>query len=216
MTSIILADDHPIVRRGLRAVLEAEKGFTLLGEAGDGLEAMRMLESLQPDILIADLMMPGLTGLEVTRQTKQRFPQTKVIILSMHATESYVLEALRNGANGYVLKDAAADELVRAIREVLTGRRYLSSQLSERAIESYIERAEAAVVDSYDSLTTREREVLQLAAEGLTNTEIADRLFISPRTAETHRANLMKKLNLSNHTELIRYAIRRGVLPLEE
>lgn len=216
MTSIVLADDHPIVRRGLRAVLEAEKGFTLLGEAGDGLEAMRMLESLQPDILIADLMMPGLTGLEVTRQTKQRFPQTKVIILSMHATESYVLEALRNGANGYVLKDAAADELVRAIREVLTGRRYLSSQLSERAIESYIERAEAAVVDSYDSLTTREREVLQLAAEGLTNTEIAERLFISPRTAETHRANLMKKLNLSNHTELIRYAIRRGVLPLEE
>ncbi len=216
MTKIILADDHPIVRRGLRAVLEAEKGFTLIAEAGDGLEAVRMVENLQPDILIADMMMPGLTGLEVTRQVKHRVPNTKVIILSMHATESYVLEALRNGANGYVLKDSAAEELIRAILEVLDGRRFLSSQLSERAISSYIEKAESSAVDSYDSLTTREREVLKLAAEGSTNNEIAERLFISPRTAETHRANLMKKLNLSNHTELIRYAIRRGVLPLDE
>ena len=216
MTKIVLADDHPIVRRGLRAVLEAEKGFTLLGEAGDGLEAVRLVESLLPDILIADLMMPGLTGLEVTRQVKQRVPQTKVIILSMHASESYVLEALRNGANGYVLKDTAADELVRAIREVLQGHRYLSSQLSERAIESYVLKAESSAVDSYDSLTTREREVLQLAAEGFTNVEIAERLYISPRTAESHRANLLKKLHLSNHTELIRYAIRRGLLSLDE
>lgn len=216
MVKIILADDHPIVRRGLRAVLEAEKGFTLIAEAGDGLEAVRMVENLEPDILIADMMMPGLTGLEVTRQVKHRVPNTKVIILSMHATESYVLEALRNGANGYVLKDSAAEELIRAIQEVLEGRRFLSSQLSERAISSYIEKAESSAVDSYDSLTTREREVLKLAAEGSTNNEIAERLFISPRTAETHRANLMKKLNLSNHTELIRYAIRRGVLPLDE
>ena len=123
---------------------------------------------------------------------------------------------MRNGAQGYVLKDVAADELVSAIQTVLTGRRYLSSQLSERAIESYIQKAESTAEDSYDSLTTREREVLQLAAEGLTNIEIAERLFISSRTAETHRANLMKKLHLSNHTELIRYAIRRGVLSLDE
>lgn len=216
MTTIVLADDHPIVRRGLRAVLEAEKSFTLLGEVGDGLEAVRVVESLQPDILIADLMMPSLTGLEVTRQLKQRVPATKIIVLSMHATESYVLEALRNGADGYVLKDAAADELVMAIQAVLAGRRYLSSQLSERAIESYIQKAASTTEDSYASLTTREREVLQLAAEGLTNVEIAERLFISARTAETHRANLMKKLHLSNHTELIRYAIRRGILPLDE
>ena len=134
----------------------------------------------------------------------------------MHAAESYVLEALRNGANGYVLKDSAADELVYAIREVLAGRRYLSSQLSERAIETYIQKSESSLTDSYDSLTNREREVLKLAAEGCTNNEIAERLFISPRTAETHRANLMKKLSLSNHTELIRYAIRRGLLPLDE
>ena len=216
MTTIILADDHPIVRRGLRSVLEAEKGFSLLGEAGDGLEAVRMVENLQPDILITDMMMPGLTGLEVTRQVKHRVPKTKIIILSMHASESYVLEALRNGANGYVLKDTVSEELVEAIRDVIAGRRYLSSQLSERAIETYILKADSTLEDSYDSLTTREREVLKLAAEGSTNNEIAERLFISPRTAETHRANLMKKLALSNHTELIRYAIRRGVLSIDE
>ncbi len=216
MTTIILADDHPIVRRGLRSVLEAEKNFSLIGEAGDGLEAVRMVENLQPDILITDMMMPGLTGLEVTRQVKHRVPKTKIIILSMHASESYVLEALRNGANGYVLKDTVSEELVEAIRDVIAGRRYLSSQLSERAIETYILKAESTLEDSYDSLTTREREVLKLAAEGSTNNEIAERLFISPRTAETHRANLMKKLALSNHTELIRYAIRRGVLSLDE
>ena len=216
MTTIILADDHPIVRRGLRSVLEAEKNFSLIGEAGDGLEAVRMVENLQPDILITDMMMPGLTGLEVTRQVRYRVPKTKIIILSMHASESYVLEALRNGANGYVLKDTVSEELVEAIRDVIAGRRYLSSQLSERAIETYILKAESTPEDSYDSLTTREREVLKLAAEGSTNNEIAERLFISPRTAETHRANLMKKLALSNHTELIRYAIRRGVLSLDE
>jgi two-component system, NarL family, response regulator NreC len=216
MTTIILADDHPIVRRGLRSVLEAEKGFSLIGEAGDGLEAVRMVENLEPDILITDMMMPGLTGLEVTRQVRHRVPKTKIIILSMHASESYVLEALRNGANGYVLKDTVSEELVEAIRDVIAGRRYLSSQLSERAIETYILKAESTPEDSYDSLTTREREVLKLAAEGSTNNEIAERLFISPRTAETHRANLMKKLVLSNHTELIRYAIRRGVLSLDE
>jgi two-component system, NarL family, response regulator NreC len=216
MTTIILADDHPIVRRGLRSVLEAEKDFKLIGEAGDGLEAVRMVENLQPDILITDMMMPGLTGLEVTRQVKHRVPKTKIIILSMHASESYVLEALRNGANGYVLKDTVSEELVEAIRDVIAGRRYLSSQLSERAIETYILKAESTPEDSYGSLTTREREVLKLAAEGSTNNEIAERLFISPRTAETHRANLMKKLALSNHTELIRYAIRRGVLSLDE
>ena len=216
MTTIILADDHPIVRRGLRSVLEVEKDFSLIGEAGDGIEAVRLVENLTPNILITDMMMPGLTGLEVTRQVRHRVPKVKIIVLSMHAAESYVLEALRNGANGYVLKDSAADELVHAIREVLAGRRYLSSQLSERAIETYIQKSESSITDSYDFLTNREREVLKLAAEGCTNNEISERLFISPRTAETHRANLMKKLSLSNHTELIRYAIKRGLLPLDE
>lgn len=216
MNSVILADDHPIVRRGVRAVIEAEPGFQVIAEAGDGLEAVRLTEVHSPAILIVDLMMPSLTGLEASRQVRQKSPNTRIIILSMHATESYVLSALRNGAHAYVLKDNAAEELITAIREVLAGRRFLSKQLSERAIESYIEKAEATAVDSYDSLTSREREVLKMAAEGLTNHEIADRLFISHRTAETHRANLMKKLHLANHTELIRYAIRHGLVPLDE
>jgi DNA-binding NarL/FixJ family response regulator len=216
MTNILLADDHPIVRQGLRTLLEAESDFQLVGEAGDGLEAVRLVERWQPNILIVDLMMPGLTGLEVTRQVKQRAPQTRVIILSMHATESYVLEALRNGATGYVLKDSSAADLVQAVREVAAGRRYLSAPLSERAIDTYVQKAEAAALDVYDLLTTREREVLKLAAEGHTNAEIAERLFISPRTAETHRANLMRKLGLQNQTDLIRYALRRGILPMDE
>jgi two-component system, NarL family, response regulator NreC len=219
MTTIVLADDHTVVRQGLRKLLEAEPDFKLLGEAGDGIEAVRVAERLAPDVLIVDLMMPGLTGLEVARQVRQRLPQTKVVVLSMHATESYVLEALRNGANGYVLKDSSADDLMKAVREVAAGRRYLSPPLSERAIDAYLQKAEAAALDrpdSYDTLTTREREVLKLAAEGHTNAEVAEKLFISPRTAETHRANLMRKLGLANQSELIRYAVRRGLLPLDK
>lgn len=141
------------------------------------------------------------------------------MILSRHAAESYVLEALRNGVNGYVLKDSSADDLIQAVRAVAHGRRYLSEPLSERAIDAYLQKADAAAVDRadpYETLTTREREALKLAAEGHTNAEIADKLFISPRTAETHRANLSRKLRLNNQSELIRYAIRRGLLPVDE
>jgi DNA-binding NarL/FixJ family response regulator len=216
MTTIALADDHHIVRHGLRALLETERDFRIVGEASDGIEAVRMAESLKPDVLIVDLMMPGLNGLEVTRQTGQVSPRTRVIILSMHTNEAYVLEALRKGATGYVLKDTHASDLVQAVREVAAGRRYLSPPLTERAIELYIQKAEIATLDIYDTLTTREREVLQLAAEGYTNAEIAARLFISPRTAETHRANLMRKLGLRTHTDLIRYALKRGILPMDD
>lgn len=214
-TSILLADDHPVVRHGLRALLEAERDFRIVGEADDGLETVRMVESLQPDVLVLDLMMPSLNGLEVTRQVCQRVPQTQVIILSMHADEAYVLEALRNGAVGYVLKDASAGELVRAVREVIAGRRYLSPPLSERAIEAYVQKASEGALDPYETLTTREREVLHLVAEGYTSAEIAARLSISPRTVEVHRANVMRKLGLRSQTDLIRYALRRGILPLE-
>lgn len=216
MTTIILADDHLIVRQGLRALLEAEPDFHLIGETGDGLETVRLVEQLRPDVLVLDLMMPSLNGLEVTRQVSERSPHTRVVILSMHADEAYVLEALRNGAVGYVLKDASASGLVRAVREVDAGRRYLSPPLSERAIETYVRKAKDAPIDRYDTLTTREREVLQLVAEGHTNAEIADRLSISVRTAETHRANMMDKLDLHSHTALIRYALRRGVIPMED
>lgn len=213
--SIVLADDHAVVRHGLRALLEAEPTFRIVGETSDGLQVTDLVTKLKPDVLITDLMMPGLNGLEVTRQVSQRAPHTRVIILSMHANEGYVLEALRNGASGYVLKESSSADLVRAVREVASGRRYLSPPLSERAIQSYINSADNAPLDPYDALTNREREVLHLAAEGFSNAEIAARLSISPRTAETHRGNLMRKLDLRSQTDLVRYAIRRGILPME-
>ena len=215
MTSIVLADDHSVVRQGLRALLEAETDFRLIGEAGDGLEAVQLAERLCPNVLVLDLMMPGLNGLEVARRVSQRTPQTRIVILSMYASEAYVLEAMKNGAAGYVLKDSTAADLVKAIREVAAGRRYLSSPLSERAIEVYIESAKATTFDLYDTLTTREREVFQMVVEGRTNAEIAARLIISPRTVETHRANLTRKLGLRTQTELVRYALRRGILSLD-
>ncbi len=215
VTTIVLADDHQVVRHGLRVLLESEPSFRIVGEASDGLEAIDLVERQQPDIVVLDLMMPGLNGLEVARQSSHRSPRTNVVILSMYNNEAYVLEALRAGAKAYVLKASTSDELVRAIREVVAGRRYLSPPLSERAIQAYSQKAESAAVDAYETLTTREREILQLAAEGCTNAEIATRLSISPRTAETHRANLMRKLGLHSHTDLIRYALRRGILAID-
>jgi two-component system response regulator NreC len=212
MTTIALADDHHIVRQGLRRLLEDEPDFQVVGDTGDGLEALQLVERLQPDVLVVDLAMPGLSGLEVTRQVCQRSPQTRVIILSMYANEAYVLEALKNGAAGYVLKESSGVDLVLAMREALAGRRYLSPPLSEHAIEAYLKKVDTGPPDPYETLTAREREVLHLAAEGHTNNQIAKRLSISPRTVETHRANLMRKLGLNNHAELIRYALGRGIL----
>jgi two-component system, NarL family, response regulator NreC len=214
-TTITLADDHSIIRKGLRLILEAEPDLEVIGEAADGLEAAQLVERLKPDVLLLDLMMPGLSGLEVTRQVRRRSSRTRVVVLSMHGAEGCVLEALRAGAMGYVLKGSEPDQLITAIREAAAGRRYLSPPLSERAIEVYIERADTPADEAYATLTPREREVLHLAAEGYTNAEIAARLSISPRTAEKHRANLMQKLNLKSQTDLIRYALRRGILPPE-
>ena len=216
-TTILLADDHRMVRQGFRALLEAEHDLEIVGETGDGLDALRLLDQLKPRIIVLDLMLPGLRGLEVARQIKQRRLATKVVILSMHANEAYVLEALRNGASAYVLKDAQAAELVRAVREAVAGRRYLSPPLTEPAVEAYLEKAKTAgTMDVYETLTNREREVLQLAAEGHTSAAIAGKLFISPRTVEIHRSNLMHKLGLRSPTDMIRFAIRRGILPLDE
>jgi DNA-binding NarL/FixJ family response regulator len=213
--SIFLADDHQVVRQGLRSLLEAQPNFTVLGEADDGLDAITQVEKLQPNILLLDLMLPGLNGLEVARQCQQRVPKTRVIILSMHSDESYVLQALRNGAAGYVLKQSSAATVIQAVNEVHQGRRFLSPSLSDRAVEAYMQKVEPTTFDLYDTLTAREREVLQLAAEGYSNAEIAERLFISCRTVETHRANMMRKLDLRSQTDLIRYALRKGILPLE-
>lgn len=211
--SILLADDHKVVCRGLRALLETEPDFRVVGEANDGLQALQQVSELKPNILLLDLMMPGLNGLEVTRQVSQRHPQTRVIILSMHSNEAYVLEALRNGASGYVLKQASEEDLLLGIRLVATGQRFLGPPLTELAVESYFRRASTTTLeDPYDALTDREHEVLHLAAEGSSTAEIAARLSISPRTVETHRTNLMDKLGLHSQTELVRYALKRGII----
>jgi DNA-binding NarL/FixJ family response regulator len=216
MVKVLLADDHQIVRQGLRAILKTEPDFQLVGEAGDGLETVRLTEKLHPDVVVLDLMMPGLTGLEVTRQLSKRAPSTRIVILSMHSNVAYVVEAMRAGAMAYVLKESGAEELVQAIRAVVAGKRYFSSPLSEKALGAYIEKAEESVLDPYHTLTAREREVLQLTAEGLSGTEISERLYISPRTVETHRANLMRKLGVRNQKELIRYALERKIVPMKE
>jgi DNA-binding NarL/FixJ family response regulator len=215
MTTIVLADDHLVVRKGMRSLLEAEPDFELVGEADDGLETVQLVERLSPDVVVLDLMMPGLNGIEVTRQIRKRSPHTKIVILSMHADDEYVLEALRCGANGYVLKDAGATELVGAVHDVANEKRYLSPELAERAIDAYVRQTQETTLDRYETLTDREREVLHLAAEGLTNAEVAARLSLSPRTIENHRANMMRKLGLHNQTELVRYAIKRGIIALE-
>jgi DNA-binding NarL/FixJ family response regulator len=212
-TTIVLVDDHHVVREALRKMLEVEKEFHIVGEAGDGVEALRVVEQCKPDILVCDLMMNGMNGLEVTRQLTKRFPKTKVVILSMYGNDGYVHEAMRAGAKGYVLKESTSTELVHAIRESASGRRYLSPPLSDRAIDAYLKKTEEATLDPYDTLTTREREVLHLAAQGGTNAEIAAKLFISRRTVEVHRASMMQKLGLHVQADLIRYAIQRGILP---
>jgi DNA-binding NarL/FixJ family response regulator len=208
--TLLLADDHLMVRQGLRALLAREPDLRLVGEAAEGLEALRLAERLRPDVLVLDLMMPGLNGLDVARQVARRSPETRVVILSMHAHEAYVLESLLAGAAGYVLKESSSDELVKAIRAVTAGGRYLSPPLSEEALGAYTRRTGSLPPDPYHTLTARERVVLQLTAEGHSGTDIAERLFISPRTVETHRANLMRKLKVRNQKELVRYALQRG------
>jgi DNA-binding NarL/FixJ family response regulator len=216
MSRIVLADDHSVMRQGLRALLQMEAGFTIVGEAADGHAAVELVEQLKPDVLVVDLVMPGLGGLDVLREVKRRAPATRVVVLSMHANEAYVQEALQNGASGYVLKDSEATDLIQAIRGVLAGRRYLSPAISERAIHAYSRKAGRGTLDLYETLTNREREVLRMVAEGRTSPEIAERLYIGVRTAETHRANLMRKLGLRSQADVIRFALRRGLIALDE
>ena len=216
MTTIVLADDHPIVRRGLRSLLEPEPDFSIVGEAVDGVTAIELTERLKPDVLVLDLKMPGLPGLEVLRQIRPLSPATHVVILSMYANELYVIEALQSGAMAYVLKESTADDLVHAIHEVISGRHYLSPPLSQRAIHVYVEKMADVRNDPYEQLTDRQRHVLYLAASGKTNAQIASQLFISPRTVETHRSTGMKKLGLSNQTELIRFFVEQQYWPAED
>lgn len=209
--TIVLSDDHNIVRQGLKSLLENQEDFSVVGEAGDGLEAVKVVKNLKPDILVVDLMMPSLNGLEVTRQVGKLSPNTRAIILSMYTDEPYVIKALQNGAWGYVLKQSNVSDLVKAIREAAEGRHYLGYPLSELAISAYKEKTKGVSLDLYDTLTIREREVLQLVVEGCTNADIAAKLFIGRRTVESHRASMMQKLSLTSRAALIEYAVRRGL-----
>jgi DNA-binding NarL/FixJ family response regulator len=215
LISTVLADDHPILRKGLRALLEGEDSCRVVGEASDGLTAIELIARLQPEVAIIDVQLPDLNGLEVARRARDQAPQTKVIMLSMYPDEPYVLEALRHGAVGYVLKGATTTDLIQAVHAAVQGRRFLSTPLTERALDAYAKRAAEASqpLDRYELLTSREREVLQLAAQGLSNAEVGKRLAISPRTAETHRANLLRKLGLQTQTDLVRFAVNRGLVP---
>ena len=213
MTTIILAEDHQVVREALHLLLETQSDFQILAETGDGQEALQLVERQKPDILIADMMMPGLSGLELARGTKRLSPLTNVIVLSMHDSESYVVEALQAGVSAYVLKKSSSQELIFAIRQALEGNLFLSPSLNERAIQVYLQRSqESRADDPYETLTPREREIFQLAAEGLSNPQIAKKLSISPRTIEMHRGNLMRKLGLKSQTDLVKYAVKRGMI----
>lgn len=211
MTTAIIADDHDIVRRGLRGILENNGTCKVVAEAADGLAAAQLVDKHRPGILILDLNMPRLHGIEVLRQVRTSSPQTRIIVLSMHNDEAYVIEALRAGAMAYILKGSESVEIAHALGEVLAGRRFLSAPLSEWAINALVTKP-AADADPLQTLSQRERMVLQLAAEGHNNPEIAEKLFISPRTAETHRTNLLRKLGLQTQTDLVRFAIRKGLI----
>ena len=213
--NVLLADDHPIVRQGLRNLLISEPDFKVIGEASDGLQAIELVNQLHPDVLVVDLMMPALNGLEVIRRARHDLPDLRIIVLSMQNADAYVIDSFKLGASGYVLKDTGPAELIQAIRDVVAGQRYLSPGISERLTNTYIQLSNQTIDDPYARLSNREREVLQLIAEGFTSTEIAARLFISTRTAELHRARVMSKLNLHSQNDLIRYALKRGILSLD-
>ncbi len=212
MINLLLADNQNLVREAVRALLETDLLLNVVGEAADGLEALRQTEVLRPDIVITEVCLPKLNGLEVVHQVGRRTPQTKVLILSAYQDDNYVLQALAEGAAGYVLKSACADELITAVREVAAGRRFLSPLLSERAIEVYFRGGHTARGDSYSLLSPRERQILNMIAQGFRNSQIAQQLSISPRTVEVHRANLMRKVGMHSQTELIQYAVRQSIL----
>lgn len=206
---IVLADDHAMLRDGLGLWIQSIPDMELAGEAADGLQALRLTEQLDPDVVILDLSLPRLEGLEVTRRIHERFPSTRVVVLSMYCDEEHAMKAFHFGARAYVGKVCSHSVLETAIRQVMLGRQFLSPPLQIEAVNKLAQRTRQGASDIYELLTSREREILQLVVEGLTSVKIAERLFISPRTVETHRSNLMKKLNIRRHVDLVRFALNR-------
>ena len=210
---IAIAEDHTILREGLRALLSAEPDFEVVCEAEDGRDAIRCIERHHPDLVLMDLSMPRMNGLEAIKETKKRSPDTKIVALTVHKTEEYILATLQAGTDGYVLKDTTHSELVAALRHVLGGKRYLSPGISEKVIEGYLEEKRIIKTKSaWDTLTKREREILKLIAEGYKNKEIADYLYVSLKTVEKHRTNLMKKLDIHNVASLTAFAMEKGLV----
>jgi len=207
---VLLADDHALVRAGIRALLQGLEGVTVVAETGNGAEVLELARTHRPDVVLLDISMPGLSGLDVSAQLEQELPEVRVVVLSMHANEEYVLQALRSGAVGYMLKDSATAELELALKAVMQGETYLSPPISKQVVEGYVQRVGAEQPAS-EKLTPRQREVLQLIAEGHSTKEIAYRLELSVKTVETHRAQLMERLQIRDIAGLVKYAIRSGL-----
>ena len=214
--SIILGEDHLIARQGIRRLLEDEKGLTILGEASNGEEAVRMVTEMKPDVVIMDIAMPKLNGIEATRQIKRVCPQTKVIILSMHSHDRYISELFGLGASGYLLKSSTGTDIINAIHTALKGSTYLSPSISDKVIEDYLSlKKKSHQDDLYNRLSNREREVFQMIAEGRSTREISEILCVSPSTVKTHRSNIMEKLEMDNISQLIQFAIHLGIVELQ-
>ena len=214
--TVLVAEDHTIVRKGICSLLDGKTGIEVIGEAEDGWEAIKKVEALLPDVVLMDISMPHLNGLEATRQIKKMFPQVKVLALTMYTNEEYIGQALQAGASGYVVKQAAPSELISAIQAAYRGDSFLSPSISKTVIDEYLKHTGVpSQDDSYAKLTDREREVLQLIAEGCSSRDIADRLQISVKTAGVHRTNIMDKLGIHNVTDLIKYALRKGIISLD-
>jgi two-component system response regulator NreC len=212
---ILLADDHNVLRKGLRRILEEQSDLEVVGEASDGREAVSLTASLHPDVVVMDIGMPLMNGLEATRQILQRNPKLNVLILSMYSDENYVVQVLRAGARGYLLKDTAEEDLIHAVRAVAQGQPFFSPKIAQLLLgEGMQKMRHEGAEDSYDLLTAREREVLQLIAEGKSNKDAAAALFVSPTTIETHRARIMDKLDLHSTAEIVLYAVRKGIVRL--
>ncbi len=214
--TLILADDHTMVRSGLRMLLEAQSDMRIVGEAENGAEALRKVMSLKPDVVLMDVQMPDMNGIEATREIKKMMPETAVLALTIYEDDQYFFEMLKAGASGYVPKRAAPDDLVNAIRTVARGDVFLFPTLATRLVQDFVNRQDADALPVSDGITTREQEVLTLIGEGLTNAAIGEQLGISVKTVDRHRENIMHKLNLHNRVELVKYAIRVGLIDLEE